>query len=466
MAEIKGQSAAQHIAAVILAAGQGTRMKSELPKVLHPVVGRPMILWSVLAAEALGAAPIVLVVGHGAERVQETVGERVRYVLQEQQLGTGHAVLQARETLLGQAEHVLVLYGDMPALRPETLQRLIAQHLERRPTVTMLSVLSEDSMGFGRVVRDAEGRVREIVEEAVATPEILALKELNCGVYCYDAAWLWRRLPDVPMTQPKGEYYLTDMIGLAVQDGLPVEVVTIADVGEVQGINTRVHLARMERILRERINEQLMLAGVTLLDPASTYVEAEVQVGQDTVIYPNTLLQGHTVIGRRCIIGPNSIVRDTRIGDDCRVVASVLEEALLEEGVEIGPFGHLRPGAHLAKGVHMGNYGEVKNAYLGPGTKMGHFGYIGDAQVGADVNIGAGTITCNYDGQRKHRTVIGDDAFIGSGTMLVAPVTLGKGAKIGAGSVVTHDIEENTLAYGVPARPKRRLEEDKPHDAT
>ncbi|MFH1084652.1 MAG: bifunctional UDP-N-acetylglucosamine diphosphorylase/glucosamine-1-phosphate N-acetyltransferase GlmU [Chloroflexota bacterium] len=447
------------LAAVILAAGQGTRMRSALPKVLHPVVGRPMINWSVGLAEALGAAPIALVVGHGAEAVQATVGPRVRYALQAQQLGTGHAVLQARETLRGQAEAVLALYGDMPALRLDTLRRLIATHRQRRPAVTLLTVAADDSMGFGHVVRDGQGRVRAIVEEAAATSEILALKELNCGVYCFDAEWLWRRLPDVPMTPPKNEYYLPDMIGLAVADGLPVEAVTISDVAEVQGVNTRVHLARCERILRGRINEAHMLAGVTLIDPATTYIDADVQVGQDTTIYPNTTLQGVTVVGAGCTLGPNALIRDTRIGQRCTVIASVLEGALLEDDVTIGPFGHLRAGAHLAEGVHMGNFGEVKNARLGRGTKMGHFSYVGDADIGEDVNIAAGTVTCNYDGERKHRTVVGAGAFIGSGTMLVAPVTVGAGAKIGAGAVVTRDIPPRALAYGVPARVQRAADE-------
>jgi bifunctional UDP-N-acetylglucosamine pyrophosphorylase/glucosamine-1-phosphate N-acetyltransferase len=443
------------LAAVILAAGQGTRMKSDLPKVLHPVLGVPMVLWSVRHAQALGADPVVLVVGNGAEEVRRTVGEGVLYALQAERLGTGHATLQARPLVQGKAESVLVLYGDMPALRLETLQRLVALHQERRPAVTMLTVVAEDSMGFGRVVRDAAGRVRAIVEEAVATPEILAIKELNCGVYCFDAAWLWRRLPDVPLTQPKGEYYLTDMAGLAVQDGLPIEALTIHDVSEVQGVNNRVHLARCEHILRQRLAEHWMLAGVTLVDPATTYIEATVQIGRDTVIYPNTHLQGATVIGERCAIGPNTIVRDSRIAAGCTVLASVMEE-----GAEIGPFGHLRQGAHLGPGVHMGNFGEVKNAHLGPGTKMGHFSYVGDAEIGPNVNIGAGTITCNYDGVRKHRTVIEEGAFIGSGTMLVAPVTIGRRAKIGAGSVVTHDVPAATLAYGVPARPVRRLDDE------
>ena len=450
----------QELAAVILAAGQGTRMKSSLPKVLHPVGGLPMVMWSMKSARSLGADAIALVVGVGAKAVQETVGEDVLYAFQAERLGTGHATLQAREFLEGKASAVLVLYGDMPTLRLETLRELVSLHTTHQPAVTMLSVVADDSMGFGRVVRDSEGHVTAVVEEAVATPEILAIKELNCGVYCFDAEWLWRRLPDVPMTQPKGEYYLTDMIGLAARDERSIQVLTITDVTEVQGVNTRVHLARSERILRERINEGLMLAGVTLVDPSSTYVEVTVEVGQDTVIYPNTLLQGDTIVGERCVIGPNTIVRDTRIGNDCRILASVIEEAVLEDNVDIGPFGHLRKGAYLAEGVHMGNYGEVKNAYLAPGVKMGHFGYIGDAQVGAGANIAAGTVTCNFDGERKHRTVIGDGAFIGSGTMLVAPIEIGQGAKIGAGSVVTRDVPDNTLAYGVPARAKRELEDE------
>lgn len=442
------------LAAVILAAGQGTRLKSDLPKVLHTVVGMPMVLWSIQSARALGAEPIALVVGYGADQVRQTVGETVLYAEQAQRLGTGHAALQARPLVQGQARSVLVLYGDMPTLRAETLRRLVDLHRAKRPAVTMLSVLSDDSMGFGRVVRDAQGDVRAIVEEAVATPEILALRELNCGVYCFDADWLYRRLPDVPATQPKGEYYLTDMVGLAVADQLPVEVFTIVDVDEVQGINTRVHLAQAERILRERINERWMLEGVTMIDPATTYIEATVEIGCGTVLYPNTMLQGRTVIGERAVIGPNTLIRSAHIGDDCRVLMAVVEEAVMDKGSNIGPYGHLRKGAHLGEGVHMGNFGEVKDSYLAPGVKMGHFSYIGNAQVGQDANIGAGTITCNYDGEHKHPTVIGERAFIGSGAMLVAPVNVGREARIGAGSVVTRDVPDGALVYGVPARPK------------
>jgi len=445
---------------VILAAGQGTRIKSDLPKVLHPVCGRPMIMWSVRAARALCPDNIVVVVGTGADRVRETVGPDVTYALQAEPLGTGHAVLQARHALEGRADTLLVLYGDMPALRSETLQQLIDLHCRARPTITILTVTSDDSMGFGRVVRDAEGHVLRVVEEAVATPQILALRELNCGVYCFDAQWLWEHLPQIPVTQPKGEFYLTDTLGLASGQGRRIETLVIDDVTEVQGINTRVHLARSERILRDRLNERLMLEGVTLIDPATTYVHADVRVGRDTVIHPNTYLQGDTVIGAACELGPNTVIRDSRIHDGCQVVASVVEGAVMEEGCRIGPFGHLRPGAHLGAGVHMGNYGEVKNAHLGSGTKMGHFAYVGDAEVGPNANIGAGTVTCNYDGERKHRTVIGEGAFVGSGTMLVAPVSVGRGAKIGAGSVVTHDVPDGALVYGVPARPRGRSRED------
>lgn len=447
------------LAAVILAAGQGTRLKSDLPKVLHPVGGMPMVTWAIQNARALGAEPIVLVVGYKAEVLRQVIGDGVLYAYQDQQLGTGHAVLQARSLLQGRVKDVLVLYGDMPTLKAETLQRLVALHRERRPALTMLSVIAKDSMGFGRVVRGQDGRVQAIVEEAVASPEILAIRELNCGVYCFDGEWLWRRLPDIPVTPPKGEYYLTDMVSLAVADQLPVEVLTIHDVSEVQGINTRVHLAQAECILRRRINERWMLEGVTLIDPETTYIEAAVQIGRDTVIYPNTFLQGHTVIGERCTIGPNTLIRDSHIGNACRVLMSVIEEAVMEDRADVGPFGHLRKGAHLGEGVHMGNFGEVKDSYLGPGTKMGHFSYIGDSQVGRDVNIGAGTVTCNYDGVRKHRTVIGDHAFIGSGTMLVAPVTVGAGARIGAGAVVTRDVPDGALVYGVPARRHDKPEE-------
>jgi len=446
------------LAVVILAAGQGTRMNSRLPKVLHTIAGRPMIRYVLDAVAGLGEGKAILVVGYGADLIRHELGDAVTYVLQGQQLGTGHAVLQTREKLEGRADTILVLYGDMPLLSAATLRNLVHAHATRATPIAMLTCVHDDAMGFGRILRDKEGHALGIVEENQATPEQLAIKELNPGVYCFDAAWLWEHLPCLPLS-PKGEYYLTDLVSMAVGEGHPIETIIVADPLETLGINDRLHLARVESVVRQRIREELMLSGVTIVDPASTYVDATVAVGQDTIIYPNTHLQGSTHIGENCLVGPNTIVRNSSIGDDCRLEASVIEEAVIENEVSVGPFAHLRKGAHLAEGVHMGNFGEIKNSYLGPGVKMGHFSYIGDATVGANVNIGAGTITCNYDGVNKYPTVIEEGAFIGSDAMLVAPVRIGARARIGAGAVVTHDVPPDSTAYGVPARVKQKGED-------
>ncbi len=444
-----------NIAIVILAAGQGVRMKSSLPKVLHPLAGKPLIRHVLETARQLTDQPPVVVIGHGGDQVQAVVGNDGTCVRQEQQLGTAHAVMTARSLLAGTADLVLVMNSDMPLLTARTLQSLMRAQAENRGPISMRTLLSADSRGFGRVVRDGRGMVQAIIEEAHATPEQLAIRELNAGVYCFRAEWLWQALERIPLS-PKGEYYLTDTVGLAAEEGLPIEVSIVDDPAEALGINTRVHLAEAETHLRQRINRRWMLAGVTILDPATTYIEADVTIGADTVLYPNTHLRGNTTIGSHCRIGPNSILEDTRVGDHCLVLASVTEGAILEEGVSMGPYGHLRKGAHLGAGVHMGNFGEVKSSYLGPNTKMGHFSYIGDAQIGANVNIGAGTITCNFDGEHKHPTEIGDDVFIGSDTMLVAPLKIGDRARTGAGSVVTHDVPADTIVVGVPARPHRK----------
>lgn len=444
--------------AVILAAGQGTRMRSKSPKVLHMLLGRPMICYAVETACQVSTAQPVLVIGHAADQVRQVVGDAVRYAVQESQLGTGHAVEQTRDLLEGNTDLVVVTTADMPLLSSSTLHRLVNEQREHVGPITMLTVLSDEPRGFGRVLRDDHNRVTGIVEQAHATPEQLTIRELNTSVYCFTADWLWEALPRIPLS-PKGEYYLTDLVSVAAGDGHSVQAIIVDRPEEVIGINNRVHLAETERILRKHINTEWMLSGVTLIDPGTTYIEADVKLGQDTVIWPNTYLRGETEVGEGCVIGPNTILRDTRIGDDCRVLASVLEGAILEDNVEIGPYGHLRPGAHLARGVHMGNFGEVKNAYLGRGTRIGHFSYIGDATIGEDVNIGAGTITCNYDGKQKHATVIGERVFIGSDTMLVAPLKIGDDARTGAGAVVTKDVPANTLAVGVPARAIRKLKE-------
>jgi bifunctional UDP-N-acetylglucosamine pyrophosphorylase/glucosamine-1-phosphate N-acetyltransferase len=449
----------QKIAAVILAAGQGTRMKSSLPKVLHPIAGRPMICYAIDAAcQATSETPVV-VIGHGADAVRESLGGQARFALQEQQLGTGHAVQSAQALLEGQVDQVVVTYGDMPLMTGATLERLVAdKRAHPESPVSMLTVFMPDPHGFGRILRNPDGTVRAIVEDAQATPEQKAIRELNVGAYCFDAAWLWKALGRIPLS-PKGEYYLTDAISIATGDRLSVHAVTIEDPLEVLGINTRVHLAEAEKAMRRRINEAWMLAGVTLIDPDTTYIAPGVTIGADTTIYPNTSLNGKSQIGSGCTIGPNTILNDTRVGDRCTILASVLDEAQVEDNVGMGPFCHLRKGAHLGKGVHMGNFGEVKNSYLAPGVKMGHFSYIGDANIGPEVNIGCGTITCNFapDGKKNH-TEIGEGAFIGSDTLLVAPVNIGDGAITGSGAVVTHDVAPHTVVVGVPARFLKKLD--------
>ena len=440
---------------IILAAGQGVRMRSALPKVLHEIGGRPL-LRHVLQAVAGWARPApVVVVGHGAEAVRAAVGADARCVTQTQQLGTANAVQAAEELLTGQTDLVLVVNGDMPLLTAETLARLVALQTANPGPLTLLTLITPDPRGFGRIVRDRAGAVQAIVEEAQATPEQRAITELNAGAYCFRAGWLWSALRHIPLS-PKGEYYLTDTVALAVAEGLAVQAVCLDDPTEAMGINTRVHLAEAEALLRRRTNTALMLSGVTLIDPDHTYIEPGVQIGADTIIYPNTYLRGATRIGSGCAIGPNTILEDTTVGDRCTILAAVTEKAVIEDEVSMGPFCRLRKGAHLQRGVHMGNFGEVKDSTLGPGTKMGHFSYIGNAQIGANVNIGAGTITCNYDGEHKHPTEIGDEVFIGSDTMLVAPVKLGAGARTGAGAVVTHDVAPGEIVVGVPARPLRK----------
>ncbi len=441
---------------IILAAGQGTRMKSDLPKVLHPVCGKPMVWHALQAAQTVTDEKPVLIIGHGAEQVREAVGDAARFVIQEKRLGTGHAVQQAESTLKGESAFLLVSSADMPLLRAGTLSRLIAAQKANSGPITMLTIITDDPRGFGRIIRTEDGRVKAIVEEADATEAEKAVKELNVGAYCFDAEWLWEALKRIPLSA-KGEYYLTDTVQLAVEAGLRVESILLEDAVEAIGVNTRIHLSEAEAGMRSRVNREQMLKGVTLLDPASTYIGMDVKIGQDTVIHPNTFLRGKTEIGKGCEIGPNTIITDCKIGDRCEILASVLEKAVLEDDVDTGPFARLRKGAYLSKGVHMGNFGEVKDSHLGEGVKMGHFSYIGNATIGAETNIGAGTITCNYDGEKKHHTEIGEGVFIGSDTMLVAPLEIGDRARTGAGSVVTKSVKEDTLVVGMPARAIKTL---------
>jgi bifunctional UDP-N-acetylglucosamine pyrophosphorylase / glucosamine-1-phosphate N-acetyltransferase len=446
------------LSVVILAAGKSTRFRSSIPKVLHQIGESPMIDYPLSLAESLSSRPPVIVVGDETENAIESwAGGRAEYVYQKRRLGTGHAVLQARSLLEQKTDCVLTLYGDMPLIQQETLEELIRLRHHTDAAMAMVTVIRDNPRGFGRVLRDENGYVLRVVEEPEATPEQLTIRELNAGIYVYKSDFLWSNLPRLEPSAEKGEIYLTDMVELAVKQGHHVADLVLDDPTETMGVNTRVDFAAALDALRERINERWMLQGVTLIDPATTYIGPQVMIGQDTVIHPNTHLRGKTIIGESCEIGPNSLLADTQIGHRCRVLASVLEEAVMDDDSDVGPFSHLRKGAHVKAGAHVGNFGEIKNSTLGRGAKMGHVSYLGDATVGEDVNIGAGTITCNFDGQRKHPTEIGDGAFIGSGSMLVAPLRIGSGAKTGAGSVVTHDLPADTLAYGVPARPRKPL---------
>jgi bifunctional UDP-N-acetylglucosamine pyrophosphorylase/glucosamine-1-phosphate N-acetyltransferase len=438
---------------VILAAGQGTRMKSARPKVLHEIAGRPMVNYAIEVANSIGSVRPIVVIGHGADEVKRAIGESVSYALQAPQLGTGHAVLCARDQIDPSSNLVVVLYGDTPLITADTLRRLIDAHVQSAAAVSLITFQPIDPALYGRIIRDDQQRIVDIVEYKEATPAQRAIREVNSGIFCYKTPWLLSHLDQLQPRPGHGELYLTDLVSIAAREGA---IVANADCDEIEvlGINDRAQLAQAERLMRDRINLRHMLAGVTLIDPATTYIEASVVIGTDTIVYPNTHLRGATAIGRDCTIGPNTIIHDSTIGNECEIVASMLEGATLEDHVDMGPFSHMRKGAYLSAGVHIGNFAEVKDSRLGPGTKQGHFSYLGNADIGADVNIGAGTITCNYDGQKKHKTEIGEGTFIGSDTMLVAPVKIGKGAKTGAGSVVTHDVNDGELVYGVPARPK------------
>lgn len=438
------------VTAVILAAGEGTRMKSNLPKVIHSILGKPMAQYAIDAVQPISDRKPILIVGHQADAVKEALGGQVRFVHQQEQLGTAHAVQQAQNAA-GNSALILVSYADMPLVRAETLTQLVESQKKHQGPLTMLTVEVEDPRGFGRVIRDDSGNVQAIVEEVDATEEQRQIKELNAGMYCFTADWLWENIPAIELSA-KGEYYLTDLVQIAVRGGDTVQAVRVSDADELIGVNNRTHLAQATKVLQSKINRRWMLQGVTIMDPDTTYIEPGVTIGKDAVLLPNTHLQGNTAVGQETTIGPNTTIRDAQIGDRCVIEASTVESSVVEDEVDIGPYSHLRKGAYLERGVHIGNYGEVKASRLGEGTKMGHFSYLGDAQVGKGVNIGAGTITCNYDGIEKHVTKIGNHVFIGSDTMLVAPVELGEGSRTGAGSVVTKDIPARTLAVGVPAR--------------
>ena len=431
---------------IILAAGKGTRMKSDLPKVLHPVCGIPMIQHVVAAANKVSRRKPLVVIGYKAEKVSAILGEEVDYVLQEKQLGTGHAVMMAAPQLQDFSGDLLVLYGDTPLITAETLTKLVAEHQREKPSVTVLSVEVENPAGYGRIIRDERGNLERIVEEKDTSTEEKKVKEVNTGIYIFNYQDLAEALKCIEPKNAQGEYYLTDVIALLAARRKKTGAVLCPNSEELLGPNDRLSLAETDRIMRRRILENLMTEGVTIVDPASTYIELQVEIGRDSIIYPGTFLQGKTKIGVGCQIGPYSQLRDSQIGDASIVRFSVLDQVKTGEGVNIGPYSFLRPGTVVEKKGKVGGFVETKNTHIGEGSKVPHLSYIGDCLIGAGVNIGAGTITCNYDGYAKHQTTIGDEAFIGSNTNLVAPVSVGKGALVGAGSTITKDVPEYALA--------------------
>ncbi len=430
------------VSTVILAAGQGKRMRSNLPKVLHCLGGLPLVEYSLRLAAALGDNLPVVVVGHGADAVRAAVGERARFALQVRQLGTAHAVMTAESLLAGQSDLVVVISADMPLLTAETLRRMVEIQSANPGPFTMLTIRSADSHGFGRVLRAQDGAVLAVIEEAHATPEQLALDELNAGAYCFSAKWLWPALHRIKVS-PKGEYYVTDTVELAAKKGLRVEALQLADPSEAIGINTRIHLAEAEVLLRRRINSAWMLAGVTIIDPQSTYIGPDVKIGQDAVIFPGTHLFGTTSIGPGSLVGPNAMLVDTQVGTGCKITCSVLEGAVVEDEVEVGPFCHLRPGSHLATSVRLGNFAEVEQTYLARGARAEHFAYLGNATIGENASLEAGTITHNAVGETRQPTEVGSGAVLGPGTILVAPVRVGEGASTEPGSVVSGEVPPN-----------------------
>ena len=437
------------IFAVVLAAGMGTRMKSALVKVMHPLAGVPMIAWPVDAAFEAGVERCVLVVGHQEEKVREFFARRdqVSFARQSEQLGTGHAVRCAMPELGPGAGTVLILCGDTPLIRAQTLAAMLKAHQESQATVTVMTATFDNPFGYGRIVKGGGGGISAITEEKDASDEVRRIREVNAGVYCVDRDFLEAAVAKLTNDNAQKEYYLTDVVRQAAGQGLACQAFQVSDAEEITGVNDRVQLAETARVLRGRINRELMLSGVTMIDPGAVYVDRGARIGRDTVLHPGVTISGATVIGERCEIGQGALIRSCTIADDVVVKAgSVMEESVVREEAAIGPMAHLRPGSELGRHVKIGNFVETKKIVMGEGSKASHLTYLGDATIGRNVNIGCGTITCNYDGVRKHQTVIEDEVFVGSDVQFVAPVTVGRNSLIAAGTTVTVNVPPDSLA--------------------
>ena len=440
-------------AAVILAAGKGTRMKSTRPKPLHEVAGRPLLQFALELCEEVGLGPVTLVYDAEHPELALAAGDAVRGVVQpEDGYGTGHAVRAAVAEMAEGPEATVVLYADTPLLRPATLTYLTELRERREAAVAVLSAKVDDPGRYGRIVRDSHTQVTAIVEAHLASPEEGTIDEINTGVMVFETAWLRENIGRLRPDPEKNELLLTDLVALALAEELGVQCLTLADAEEGMGCDDRADLAEAERRLQQRKIAELMDSGVRIEDPATTYVDLDVRIGSDTLVRPGCQLRAATSIGMDCEIGPNAQIVGSVVGDHCKVNAAVVEESRLEDGADVGPFAHVRAGSVLGEQVHVGAHSELKNARLGERTMMGHFGYLGDAELGADVNVGAGAVTCNFDGKDKHRTIVGDRVFVGSGSMLIAPVEIGADAYVGAGAVVTRDVAAGEVVYGVPAK--------------
>lgn len=432
--------------AIILAAGQGTRMKSKLYKVLHQVCGKPMVEHVLNQITANNMDEVVTIVGHGAEAVEETLGDRTKYALQAEQLGTGHAVMQAEKILGGKSGMTLIACGDTPLFTAQTFEELFEYHQTKKAVATVLTAKAPNPFGYGRIIRNNIGIVEKIVEQKDATPQEAAVNEINTGVYVFDNEELFKALHKLNNNNAQGEYYLTDLMEIFKNEGKIIAAYQMKDFSESLGVNDRKALAQATQVMQQRINRHHMENGVTLINPATTYIDVDVKIGPDTIIEPGVVLKGHTTIGSDCVIKANSTIIDSTLADHVTVTASYLEEATMETGSNIGPYSHLRPAAHIGENVHIGNFVEVKKAEIGKNTKVGHLTYVGDATLGKDINIGCGTVFVNYDGQNKHHTTVGDYSFIGSGSNIIAPVTIADHAYVAAGSTITDDIDSRAMA--------------------
>lgn len=436
----------ENITTVILAAGEGKRMKSRHSKVVHKACGKALIEWVYDATDRAGTDGTVIVVGHCADEVKECIGDKAFYVTQEKQLGTGHAVMQAESYLKDRDGVVLVLCGDTPLITAETIAETVKYHNDNKNSATVITALLDEPSGYGRIIRDESGNVLKIVEHRDASDEERKIKEINSGMYCFNISDLLVSLKQIGNNNSQGEYYLTDTLEILIGKGLKVGAFIARTANEIMGINDRVQLAEASGILKERILKDLMKSGVTIIDPMSTHIDAGVKIGMDTIIYPGVVIEGETVIGENSVIGPNSRIVSSKIGDGVEVISSIITESFVDNDTHIGPFAYIRPDSKIGKKVKIGDFVEIKKSVIGDKTKIPHLTYVGDAEVGKNVNLGCGVVVVNYDGKKKHKTIVGDNAFVGCNSNLVSPVIVGDNSYVAAGSTITDEVPEYSLA--------------------